>query len=80
VIAPDYPGFGYSDAPESSSAGGSFTYSFNRLADVVEGFCKALGLDRFLMYVFDFGAPVGFRLATRHPDWLAGLVVQNGAY
>jgi putative NADH-flavin reductase/pimeloyl-ACP methyl ester carboxylesterase len=78
VIAPDYPGFGYSDAPESSSAGGSFTYSFDKLADVMEGFCKALGLDRFVMYVFDFGAPVCFRLATRHPDWIAGLVVQNG--
>jgi putative NADH-flavin reductase/pimeloyl-ACP methyl ester carboxylesterase len=78
LIAPDYPGFGHSDAPPSSSAGGSFEYSFDALADVIEGFCRALGLDRFAMYVFDFGAPVGFRLAMRHPDWIAGLVVQNG--
>jgi putative NADH-flavin reductase/pimeloyl-ACP methyl ester carboxylesterase len=78
LIAPDYPGFGYSDAPQSSSAGGSFEYSFDALADAMEGFVRALGLDRFMMYVFDFGAPVGFRLAERHPDWIAGLVVQNG--
>jgi putative NADH-flavin reductase/pimeloyl-ACP methyl ester carboxylesterase len=71
LIAPDYPGFGHSDAPPS------FAYSFDALADVVEGFCRALGLDRFALYLFDFGAPVGFRLATRHPDWIAGLVVQN---
>jgi pimeloyl-ACP methyl ester carboxylesterase len=44
---------------------------------VVEGFCRALELDRFALYAFDFGAPVGFRLATRHPDWIAGLVIQN---
>jgi putative NADH-flavin reductase/pimeloyl-ACP methyl ester carboxylesterase len=78
LIAPDYPGFGHSDAPQSTGAGGSFEYSFDALADVVEGFCRALELDRFALYVFDFGAPVGFRLATRHPDWIAGLVVQNG--
>jgi putative NADH-flavin reductase/pimeloyl-ACP methyl ester carboxylesterase len=78
LIAPDYPGFGYSDAPSARSAGGSFDYSFDSLADVVERFCRAIGLDRFALYVFDFGAPVGFRLATRHPDWIAGLVVQNG--
>jgi putative NADH-flavin reductase/pimeloyl-ACP methyl ester carboxylesterase len=78
LIAPDYPGFGHSDAPPSSNAGGSFAYSFDALADVIEGFCRALGLDRFALYVFDWGAPVGFRLATRHPEWIAGLVVQNG--
>ena len=69
LIAPDYPGFGYSDAPR--------THTFDALADAVEGFCGALGLDRFVLYMFDFGAPVGFRLAARHPDWIAGLVVQN---
>ncbi|PZT77655.1 MULTISPECIES: alpha/beta fold hydrolase [unclassified Streptomyces] len=78
LIAPDYPGFGHSDAPLSASAGGSFTYSFDRLAEIVEGFVLRLGLTRFAMYVFDFGAPVGFRLAARHPEWIAGLVVQNG--
>jgi pimeloyl-ACP methyl ester carboxylesterase len=70
LVAPDYPGFGYSDAaPE---------HTFDALADAVEAFCRALGLDRFVPYMFDWGAPVGFRLATRHPEWIAGLVVQNG--
>ncbi|GAA2276613.1 alpha/beta hydrolase [Nonomuraea roseoviolacea subsp. roseoviolacea] len=72
LIAPDYPGFGHTRAPEG------FVYSFDRLADVTEGFVRELGLSRFVMYVFDFGAPVGFRLAERHPEWIAGLVVQNG--
>ncbi|MFI6601132.1 alpha/beta fold hydrolase [Nonomuraea sp. NPDC050536] len=72
LIAPDYPGFGQTVVPEG------FEYSFDRLADVVEGFVRGLGLTRFAMYVFDFGAPVGFRLAVRHPEWIAGLVVQNG--
>lgn len=78
VIAPDYPGFGHSDVPQPTSAGGSFVYSFDRLADTMEGFIKGLGLDRFVAYLFDFGAPVGFRLAVRHPEWFAGLIVQNG--
>ncbi|GAA3469482.1 alpha/beta fold hydrolase [Nonomuraea roseola] len=72
VIAPDYPGFGHTEAPEG------FSYTFDRLADITEGFIERLGLARFVMYVFDFGAPVGFRLAERHPEWIAGLVVQNG--
>ncbi|MEV0404009.1 alpha/beta hydrolase [Actinoallomurus sp. NPDC050550] len=72
LIAPDYPGFGHTEAPED------FAYSFDRLADVTEGFVQRLGLSRFVMYVFDFGAPVGFRLAERHPEWIAGLIVQNG--
>ncbi|WP_340380114.1 alpha/beta hydrolase [Streptomyces sp. SS7] len=72
LIAPDYPGFGHTETPEG------FTYSFDRLADITEGFVRRLGLDRFVMYVFDFGAPVGFRIAERHPEWIAGLVVQNG--
>ncbi|MFE7326863.1 alpha/beta fold hydrolase [Streptomyces sp. NPDC057565] len=78
LIAPDYPGFGHSEAPASTTTGGSFTYTFDRLADITEGFIQRLGLSRFVMYVFDFGAPVGFRLAVRHPEWIAGLVVQNG--
>ncbi|HEU5028848.1 MAG TPA: alpha/beta hydrolase [Spirillospora sp.] len=72
LIAPDYPGFGRTRAPDG------FAYSFDRLADVTEGFVERLGLSRFVMYVFDFGAPVGFRLAERHPEWIAGLIVQNG--
>jgi pimeloyl-ACP methyl ester carboxylesterase len=78
LVAPDYPGFGHSDAPASTSEGGSFDYRFDRLADVMDGFCERLGLDRFVMYAFDYGAPIGFRLATRHPERVAGLVVQNG--
>jgi pimeloyl-ACP methyl ester carboxylesterase len=77
LIAPDYPGFGYSDAPVPTTAGGTFDYTFDRLADVIEGLCRAIGLTRFALYVFDFGAPVGFRLAVRHPEWITGLVVQN---
>ncbi|MFJ7158134.1 alpha/beta fold hydrolase [Streptomyces sp. NPDC101118] len=72
LVAPDYPGFGRTEAPAG------FTYTFERLADVTEGFVTALGLERFALYVFDFGAPVGFRIAARHPEWITGLVVQNG--
>jgi pimeloyl-ACP methyl ester carboxylesterase len=71
LIAPDYPGFGHTQAPRG------FTYSFEDLARVMEHFVIELGIDRFVMYVFDFGGPVGFRLATRHPRWIAGLVIQN---
>ncbi|MGW4894383.1 alpha/beta fold hydrolase [Kitasatospora sp. NPDC004240] len=71
LVAPDYPGFGYTEAPED------FPYSFDALADVTEGFVRAVGLTRFTLYAFDFGGPVGFRLATRHPEWIAGLIVQN---
>lgn len=72
LIAPDYPGFGHTETSDA------FTYSFDRLADVTEGFVQQLGLTRFVMYVFDFGAPVGFRIAERHPEWIAGLITQNG--
>lgn len=72
LIAPDYPGFGHTRVPED------FTYSFDRLADVVDGFVRRLGLDRFALYLFDFGAPIGFRLALRRPERVTGLVVQNG--
>lgn len=78
LIAPDYPGFGHSDVPVSATEGGPFTYTFDRLADVVERFVDELGLTRFVLYMFDFGAPVGFRLAMRQPDRVAGLIVQNG--
>ncbi|MBB4920338.1 alpha/beta fold hydrolase [Streptosporangium saharense] len=72
LVAPDYPGFGHTRVPDG------FVYSFDRLADVVEGFVDRLGLGRFSVYMFDFGAPVGFRLAVRRPELVAGLVVQNG--
>jgi len=78
LIAPDYPGFGYSDAPASSNAGGEFAYTFDQLADVTDAFLTALGIDAFFLYVFDFGAPVGYRIASRHPDRILGVVAQNG--
>jgi pimeloyl-ACP methyl ester carboxylesterase len=77
VIAPDYPGFGYSDAPASYMQGGSFAYSFDSLAAVIEQFCSHLRLDRFFLYLFDFGGPVGMRMFERRPDSVAGLVLQN---
>ncbi len=78
LLAPDYPGFGYSSAPPSSNAGGKFTYTFDHLAEVTEHFLTTLGVQRFFMYVFDFGAPVGYRIAARHPDWIRGVIAQNG--
>jgi pimeloyl-ACP methyl ester carboxylesterase len=74
LVAPDYPGFGNSAMPAPSA----FEYSFDRLADVVERFTERLGLARYTLYVQDYGAPVGFRLAVRHPERVQALVVQNG--
>jgi pimeloyl-ACP methyl ester carboxylesterase len=71
LVAPDYPGFGRSPA-----LGGETT--FDRLADAMEAFTDALELERFSLYMFDFGAPVGFRLATRRPERVEALVIQNG--
>jgi pimeloyl-ACP methyl ester carboxylesterase len=71
LVAPDYPGFGYTEPLEG-------TTTFDRLADVVDGFVHTLDLDHYGLYVFDFGAPVGFRLATRHPERVDALIVQNG--
>jgi pimeloyl-ACP methyl ester carboxylesterase len=75
VIAPDYPGFGYSDAPDA----GKFEYTFDNLsAHVEELLFGALGLKKFSMYVQDYGAPVGYRIASKHQDAIEGIVVQNG--
>jgi len=74
VIAPDLPGFGFSDAPSTSR----FTYTFERLADVMERFTETLGLSRYALYIFDYGAPVGLRLAIRHPERITAMVSQNG--
>jgi pimeloyl-ACP methyl ester carboxylesterase len=63
LVAPDLPGFGKSDMP----ARGDFGYTFEHLADVIDRLTEILGLDRFALYVFDYGAPVGFRIAARHP-------------
>jgi pimeloyl-ACP methyl ester carboxylesterase len=73
VIAPDYPGFGASSAPDA----GSFTYSFDRIAEIMEKFLVAIGCTRFALYMQDYGAPVGLRLAARHPEWVSALLVQN---
>jgi len=74
LIAPDLPGFGQSDMPARSA----FTYTFENVATVIDRFTERLGLNRFAMYVFDYGAPVGFRLASRHPDRLTAIISQNG--
>lgn len=74
LIAPDLPGFGQTKAP----ARGAFDYTFDRLADVIEGFTEALSLDRYALYIFDYGAPVGLRLATRHPERISAIISQNG--
>jgi len=74
VIAPDLPGFGYSDLPSRTA----FTYTFDALAGVMQGFIDALGLKRFALYVFDYGAPVGYRLAAANPEKISGIVSQNG--
>ena len=73
LIAPDYPGFGYSSRPQPSQ----FTYTFDRLADVMEQFVDALGLARYSLYMQDFGGPVGFRLAARRPERVRALIIQN---
>lgn len=74
VIAPDYPGFGNSSMPSVAE----FDYTFDNLARIVDGFTQKLGLDRYSLYVMDYGAPVGFRLATAHPERIQSLIVQNG--
>ena len=74
VIAPDYPGYGNSSAPSSEK----FDYSFDNLADVVDGLLERLDLKQYTLYLMDYGAPIGFRIATRHPERVTGLVVQNG--
>lgn len=73
VIAPDYPGFGYSDAPSTQA----FPYTFDHLADIIEKFTDRLGLDRYALYMQDFGGPVGFRVASRRPERVSFLIVQN---
>ncbi len=73
VIAPDYPGFGASDAPAPTE----FAYTFDHLADVVESLLEQIGVRRFALYLHDYGGPVGFRLATRHPERITALILQN---
>jgi pimeloyl-ACP methyl ester carboxylesterase len=73
VIAPDYPGFGGSDTPDPAT----FSYTFDKLAEVVEGFLQAAGFTNFGLFVQDYGGPVGFRLATKNPAQVEWLVIQN---
>ncbi len=73
LIAPDYPGFGNSDRPSLEG----FLYTFDRLAEIMEKFLLILGLNKFSLYMQDYGGPIGFRIATKHPDWIRALIVQN---
>lgn len=74
IIAPDLPGFGQSAMPSRDA----FGYTFDHLAQVIDRFTEVVGFDRFIVYVFDYGAPTGFRIAMKHPERIAGIVSQNG--
>jgi Predicted hydrolases or acyltransferases (alpha/beta hydrolase superfamily) len=74
IIAPDYPGFGHSSAPSTDQ----FTYTFDHLAQIMDQFVAQLGLTKYSLYVQDYGAPVGYRLASQHPERVQALIVQNG--
>jgi pimeloyl-ACP methyl ester carboxylesterase len=73
LVAPDYPGFGHSDWPDPKE----FAYTFDHIAQVMNGFTKALGLSHYTLYMQDYGGPVGFRMALAHPERLQGLIVQD---
>lgn len=73
VVAPDLPGFGFSESPDRAQ----FRYTFDHLADVIDRFTTVARLARYAIYVFDYGAPVGFRLATRHPERITAIISQN---
>jgi pimeloyl-ACP methyl ester carboxylesterase len=74
VIAPDYPGFGYSSSPDHDQ----FSYRFDIFSEIVEKLLNHLGVEKFYVYLMDYGAPVGFRIAHRNPDRIKGLIIQNG--
>jgi pimeloyl-ACP methyl ester carboxylesterase len=74
LIAPDLPGFGRSDMPSRTQ----FKYTFDRLAETIDRFTDIVGFDRYAVYVFDYGAPTGFRLAVKHPDRITAIISQNG--
>jgi len=74
IIAPDLPGFGQSDMPPRTE----FRYTFDNIANVIDRFTEVVGFDRFAIYVFDYGAPTGFRIAMKHPDRITAIISQNG--
>jgi pimeloyl-ACP methyl ester carboxylesterase len=73
LVAPDYPGFGHSDTPDPAG----FAYTFDHLAEVIDRFTGKLGLTRYVLFLQDYGGPIGFRLALAHPDRVQALIVQN---
>lgn len=74
LIAPDYPGFGNSSMPTVDK----FQYTFDHLAEIIDKFIEQVGLEKYSMYVMDYGAPIGYRLAVKHPEKIESLIVQNG--
>jgi pimeloyl-ACP methyl ester carboxylesterase len=74
IVAPDLPGFGQSDMPSREQ----FKYTFDNVASVIDRFTEVIGLNRYAVYVFDYGAPTGFRLAVKHPDRITAIISQNG--
>jgi pimeloyl-ACP methyl ester carboxylesterase len=74
LVAPDLPGFGFSGAPDRKQ----FRYNFDNLAKVVDRFTQTIGIDRYALYIFDYGAPVGLRLALAHPERITAIISQNG--
>jgi pimeloyl-ACP methyl ester carboxylesterase len=74
VIAPDYPGYGFSDMPDRSK----FAYTFDNDATIVDKLTHQLGVNHYALYVMDYGAPVGFRLAAKNPEKITALIIQNG--
>lgn len=74
VLAPDYPGFGMSDQPKMKD----FDYTFDNMANIIEGFLKELNVAKYSIYLMDYGAPIGFRIAEKYPDRVASLIIQNG--
>ena len=74
IVAPDLPGFGQSDMPSRET----FKYTFDNIADVIDRFTEVIGFNKFALYVFDYGAPTGFRIAAKHPERITALISQNG--
>ncbi|RXZ79612.1 alpha/beta hydrolase [Paenibacillaceae bacterium] len=74
LIAPDYPGFGHSSSPDRDN----FQYTFDKITEIMEAFINQLGITKYALYVFDYGAPIGFRIAMRRPENVTAIISQNG--